>query len=190
MPKYITPNELFRRQNWSKVCGSCGITFGWKKTGDKAKYCSNVCAGKANGSISTNRDKLNSYTCFECNKEFFAYHKNRKFCSKTCANESWSKNMPKGYGSRKDDNHKEIVEALTKAGAYVLDMSHVGRGFPDLIIGFQSKTILMEIKNPKTSYGRKGLNKNQLKWKESWTGGAYCVADSIEAALRMIGVGK
>ena len=96
--------------------------------------------------------------------------------------------MPKGYGSRKDDNHKEIVEALTKAGAYVLDMSHVGRGFPDLIVGFQSKTFLMEIKNPKTSYGRKGLNTNQLKWKESWTGGSYFVVDSIESGLSAIGV--
>lgn len=96
--------------------------------------------------------------------------------------------MPKGYGCRKDDNHNEIVNALKQAGAYVLDMSHVGSGFPDLIIGFRSETILMEIKNPKTAYGRKGLNKNQLKWKESWTGGAYCVVDGVESALRMIGV--
>jgi hypothetical protein len=48
----------------------------------------------------------------------------------------------------------------------------------------------MEIKNPKTAYGRKGLNKNQLKWKEQWTGGTYCVVDGPEAALRMIGVAK
>ena len=94
--------------------------------------------------------------------------------------------MPKKFIARKDANHHEIVDALTKAGAYVLDMSHVGGGFPDLIIGFQQKTILMEIKNPKTSYGRKGLNKNQLKWKEQWIGGSYCVVDSVESSLRAI----
>jgi hypothetical protein len=188
MPKFITPNELFRRQNWSKICGMCGTTFGWKQSGDKAIYCSNKCSGKANGQISTDRGKLNSYSCFECKKDFSSYHKNRKFCSKECANEAWSKDMPMGYACKKDANHNEIVGALQKAGAYVLDMSHVGRGFPDLIVGFRSKTILMEIKNPKTSYGRKGLNKNQLKWKEQWTGDTYCVVDSVEAALRMIGV--
>ena len=94
------------------------------------------------------------------------------------------------YGKRKDANHNEIVDAMTKVGAYVIDMSHVGKGFPDLIVGFQSKTILMEIKNRKTSYGRKGLNKNQLEWKEQWLGGPYCVVDSPESALRMIGVIK
>ena len=96
--------------------------------------------------------------------------------------------MPIGYACKKDANLNEIVGALQKAGAYVLDMSHVGRGFPDLIVGFRSKTILMEIKNPKSSYGKKGLNKNQLKRKEQWTGDTYCVVDSIEAALNMIGV--
>jgi len=190
MPKFITPNELFKRQNWSRACGSCGIIFGWKKAGEKAKYCSNVCSGKANGLISTNRNKLVNYNCFECKKDFLSYHKNRKFCSKDCANESWSKDMPKGYACKKDANHNSVVVALQTVGAYVLDMSHVGRGFPDLIVGFQSKTILMEIKNPKTAYGKKGLNKNQLKWKELWTGGTYCVVDSPEAALRMIGTLK
>ena len=94
------------------------------------------------------------------------------------------------YGAKKDANHNIVVEALQKAGAYVIDMSHVGKGFPDLIVGFQSQTILMEIKNPKTSYGKKGLNKNQQKWKDQWLGGVYCVVDSPDAALRMIGVLK
>jgi endogenous inhibitor of DNA gyrase (YacG/DUF329 family) len=190
MPKLITPNELYRRQNWSKICKTCGNSFGWKKNGDKAIYCSNVCSGKANGSISTNKNKLNLYKCFECGKDFNSYHKNRKFCNKECANIAWSKDMPRGYACKKDANHNEVVNAMQKVGAYVLDMSHVGRGFPDLIVGFQSKTILMEIKNPSTAYGKKGLNKNQLKWKEEWTGGTYCVVDSPEAALRMIGVLK
>lgn len=94
------------------------------------------------------------------------------------------------YGAKKDANHDEIVDALKAVGVSVIDMSHVGKGFPDLIIGFRSETILVEIKNPKTAYGKKGLNKNQQKWKEQWIGGPYCVVDSVEAALRMIGVVK
>ena len=139
--------------------------------------------------------------CLYC-KQKFEFFKSRKTPQKYCSYESHlnsggalraglaSLKATMKYGAKKDANHKEIVDALTKAGAYVLDMSHVGRGFPDLIVGFQSKTILMEIKNPKTAYGRKGLNDNQLKWKESWIGGPYCVVDSIDSALRMIGVAK
>lgn len=94
------------------------------------------------------------------------------------------------YGTKKDANHHEVVDALKKAGAYVIDMSHVGCGFPDLIVGFQGKTMLMEIKNLKTAYGKKGLNKNQLKWREQWTGGTYCVVSCPETAIAMLMVAK
>ena len=90
------------------------------------------------------------------------------------------------YGARKDANHSIVVQALEAAGVSVIDTSSMGGGFPDLIAGFGGVTVLIEIKNPKTGYGRKGLNKNQLKWKEQWTGGAYAVIDSVEGALRLV----
>jgi endogenous inhibitor of DNA gyrase (YacG/DUF329 family) len=137
--------------------------------------------------------------CRYCGK-FFTFSKSSKriYCSYKCHLDSggaWRAGMAAigarmRYGAKKDANHNDIVDALQKVGAYVIDMSHVGGGFPDLIVGFQSKTILMEIKNPKTAYGRRGLNKNQLKWKEQWLGGTYCVVDGVEAAIRAIQVAK
>ena len=91
------------------------------------------------------------------------------------------------YGAKKDANHNEVVAALEKAGASVLDMSAIGGGFPDLIVGFRGVSLLMEIKNPKTSYGRRGLNKNQIRWQEIWRGGPVSMVDGPEAALRAIG---
>lgn len=88
--------------------------------------------------------------------------------------------------ARKDDNHNEIVDALKLHGVSVIDTSSMGGGFPDLICGFAGKTLLMEIKNPKTYYGRKGLNKNQARWKDAWIGGPYAVVDSAAAAIRAV----
>jgi hypothetical protein len=190
MPRYLTTEEKERRANWGRACGVCGSIFGWSKNGDRALFCSRVCAGKKNGTISTDRGKLNKYTCAICFCDFSKYHKNRKYCSKSCANKGWSENMPRGYASRVDNNHKEIVDALKKAGASIIDTAKLGGGLPDLIVGFAGQTFLVEVKNLKTQYGRSGLNENQRKWLKDWTGGPFAMVTDIESALRAIGASK
>jgi hypothetical protein len=184
--------EKIKKQPHQKVCKGCGNLFKCIKTSNKVT-CSDACKLKARELKATYQN------CLQCGIKFkFSKSQKRLYCSYDChiaSGGAWRAGMAAAgatmkYGVKKDANHNEIVAALQQAGAYVLDMSHVGRGFPDLIVGFRSQTILVEIKNPKTSYGKKGLNKNQLKWKESWTGGAYCVVDSIDAALRAIGAIK
>ena len=88
--------------------------------------------------------------------------------------------------ARTDANHKQIVDALKAYGVSVIDTSKLGAGYPDLTLGHAEQTLLMEVKNPATAYGRKGLNQNQKTWREKWNGGAYCVVDSIEAAIRAV----
>ena len=88
---------------------------------------------------------------------------------------------------KQDNNQKDVVDALEKAGALVLDMTHVANGFPDLLVGIRGKFILMEIKNLKTAYGRKGLNPNQVAWHAKWQGYPISLVDGPEAALRAIG---
>jgi hypothetical protein len=188
MPKYLSIEEKERRLNWRRACNVCGSIFGWAKNGDKSIYCSRVCSGKSNGKISTDYGKLNHYQCATCQFEFSSYYKNRKYCSKKCADKGWSENMPRGYASRVDNNHKEIVDALRQAGASIIDTAKLGGGLPDLIVGYGGKTFLVEIKNLKTQYGRAGLNKNQRKWLEEWTGGPFAMVSDIESALRAIGV--
>lgn len=126
----------------------------------------------------------------------FSFYKShpKKFCSYQCHLDSggaWragiaSKEKILKYGAKKDANHNEIVDVLKKAGASIVDLSHVGCGMPDLICGFRNKTVLIEIKNTKTAYGRRGFNKNQLKWQEQWLGGPVALVDSPEAALRVL----
>ena len=196
-----TEKKSRQKLGYNLICIVCNDKF---RGFSKSKYCLNhkkEAAINKTARIKLGRPidktKKESKICLQCKKEFDHYKsRQRLYCSYKCHLDSggaWraglaSKESVVKYGAKKDANHYEVVDAMQKAGAYVIDMSHVGRGFPDLIVGFRSKTILMEIKNPKTSYGKRGLNKNQIKWKEQWTGDTYCVVDSIEAALRMIGV--
>ena len=72
--------------------------------------------------------------------------------------------MTRIYGAKKDANHKEVVSAIEKMGAFVLDMSTIGGGCPDVAIWCGFSWELVEIKNKKTGYGRRGFNKIQKAW--------------------------
>ena len=49
--------------------------------------------------------------------------------------------------SRTDRNQNEIIDALRKAGASVQPLHTVHDGVPDLLVGFQGRNFLMEIKD-------------------------------------------
>jgi hypothetical protein len=86
------------------------------------------------------------------------------------------------YARRIDPNQAIIVEALRAAGAYVYLMA-----LPvDLLVGYRGKTALVEIKDPRTDYGKKGLNANQRKFQSEWTGGTLAMIDSVESALSLL----
>ena len=93
--------------------------------------------------------------------------------------------MYRGRGT-KDLNHDVIVKALEEIGCSVVDLYRLGSGVPDLMVGYMGMTLLMEIKNPGTQYGREGLNRNQVLWKEQWKGGPYAVVIDVESALRAV----
>jgi endogenous inhibitor of DNA gyrase (YacG/DUF329 family) len=195
----ISPRKKRQKLGYKLNCKFCNIEF---RSITRKYYCKDH-KEEAKKAQSLNSGRKKDPTkhllanCLFCKKEFEFYKSSpQQFCSYQCHLDSggaWRAGMAATkatmkYGAKKDANHHEVVKALQQAGAYVIDMSHVGKGFPDLIVGFQLKTILMEIKNPKTAYGRKGLNKNQLIWKEQWTGGNFYVVKSPEEALRVIGV--
>ena len=76
---------------------------------------------------------------------------------------------------KKDNNHNEIVGYFEDKGCSVLDLSSVGNGCPDILVSINGVLTLVEIKNPKTFYGRSGLNEMQTAWAEWWSGGVVFV---------------
>ena len=89
-----------------------------------------------------------------------------------------------------DANHEAVVLALRSAGATVQSLAGVGKGVPDLLVGYKGQTLLLEIKDGFKPPSKRSLNEDQLRWHGRWNGGALAVVDSPDAALRMIGVLK
>ena len=89
-----------------------------------------------------------------------------------------------------DANHEAVVLALRAAGATVQSLAGVGKGVPDLLVGYQGQTLLMEVKDGFKPPSKRSLNEDQLRWHGRWNGGALAVVDSPDAALRILGVIK
>jgi hypothetical protein len=87
-----------------------------------------------------------------------------------------------------DGNHAEIVRALRDAFCSVLDLSRVGKGCPDILVAFQGRMVLMEIKRPKAKGQTAGkLEKAQEEFRDSWRG-PVVVVHSVEEALAEFGI--
>jgi Holliday junction resolvase len=62
---------------------------------------------------------------------------------------------------------KQIVTALRAAGATVQSLAGVGKGTPDLLVGYKGQTLLMEVKDGNKSPSARLLTEDQLKWHRS-----------------------
>ena len=81
-----------------------------------------------------------------------------------------------------DNNQTEIVEALRSVGATVQSIANIGKGCPDLLVGYRYKNYLMEIKD-----GLNKLTKHEELWQSKWMGCCYNVRTAEEAYL-IIGI--
>ena len=86
-----------------------------------------------------------------------------------------------------DRNQAEVVAALRAAGATVEPMHAVGRGFPDLAVGFRGATFLIEVKDPSGSPSHRALTERQRDWHAAWRGQVAVVEDA-QAALAVLGL--
>lgn len=87
-----------------------------------------------------------------------------------------------------DQNHREIVDALRRAGVSILDLSAVGRGCPDLLCCRGELTRLMEVKRPKAKGQRAGtLAPAQIAFRAAWPA-EIAVVDSVESAIAAMGL--
>ena len=64
---------------------------------------------------------------------------------------------------RTDANQRAIVEALRAVGAVVEVLSDVGRGVPDLLVGWRERWHLIECKRPGPPHARK-LTDDEERW--------------------------
>lgn len=84
----------------------------------------------------------------------------------------------------KDENHKEIAEALARFGPEPIDTTKVGGGFPDLVWPWQGWTVGFEVKRVDGT-----LTPAQERFHAEWRGGPLFVIQSaadIPAVIEQI----
>lgn len=82
--------------------------------------------------------------------------------------------------SRVDDNQADLVAELRGAGMSVAVTSQVGHGFPDLVVGYEGRNLLLEVKDPNKSPSRRKLTPDEVKWHDEWQGTVYVVTTPQE----------
>ncbi len=89
------------------------------------------------------------------------------------------------HAGKVDDNQKEIVAALRKAGCSVLSLATLGQGCPDILIGTQGRNILAEIKDGAKSASRRKLTADEIEFSRAWNG-QWTLIESVDDALRLV----
>ena len=85
-----------------------------------------------------------------------------------------------------DANQGEIVRVLRECGATVRSTAAVGSGFVDIVVGYQGRNYLLEIKDGAKVPSARMLTPAEQEFHEGWKGQA-AVVESPEQALRVIG---
>ena len=70
--------------------------------------------------------------------------------------------------ARTDDNQQDIISEFRRLGCSVLDMSRLGEGTPDLLIGYAGQCMLVEVKNGKKPPSKRVLTGPQIDFWMSW----------------------
>lgn len=86
------------------------------------------------------------------------------------------------YG-RQDTNHKDIGAAFERLGCSVANLSSLGKGLPDILVGFGGLSILVEIKDGSKPPSHRKLTKDEETFRMNWKGGyrlVTCLDDVLE----------
>lgn len=95
------------------------------------------------------------------------------------------------YARKRDANERVIIDALRAAGASVQQLDVAG--VPDLLVGYQGRNVLLEVKQshgvPKAGGRRSddGLLASQRSWWAHWMGAPPVVVTTAVEALAAIG---
>ena len=84
---------------------------------------------------------------------------------------------------RSDGNQKDIVDALRALGCFVVSLSKIGNGCPDLIVSYRGRLHWAEVKNG-SMLGWK-LTDDQKKF-HALCGAPIAILDSVESAVAWI----
>ena len=87
--------------------------------------------------------------------------------------------------ARTDSNQRSIVSGLREQGMSVLDLSGVGKGCPDIAVGYAGSNWLFEIKDGSKPPSARRLTPAEKSFHNTWTG-QVSVVTSLDDALGIV----
>lgn len=85
-----------------------------------------------------------------------------------------------------DDNQKQIVKTLRNMGCSITHLHAVGKGCPDLLVGYKGFNILLEIKDGTKPQSAQKLTPDQIIWHRDWRGTVEVVNSQDSAILAVL----
>jgi hypothetical protein len=87
-----------------------------------------------------------------------------------------------------DSNQTRVVKALRDLGATVQHLHAVGKGCPDLLVGYKGNNYLLEVKDGEKPESQRKLTPDQVIWHYDWKGHVAIVTspkDAIDKILNL-----
>ncbi len=90
------------------------------------------------------------------------------------------------FAAKVDRNHQEIVKALRAVGASVQSLAAIGKGCPDLLVGYRGRNILIEVKDGDRPPSERKLTEHQLDWITYWNGAPVAIVTNVTEVLNLL----
>ena len=87
---------------------------------------------------------------------------------------------------RIDENQPFVVEYLRRRGISVEPIHTLGKGRPDIMVGFKGRNLLFELKNPDQPPSKRQLTKDEKEFADHWKG----QIDTVETVSEIIEILK
>ena len=84
-----------------------------------------------------------------------------------------------------DDNQADIVAGLRQIGCSVLSLAAVGKGCPDLLVGYRAHNFLIEVKDGNKIPSKRKLTPDQRQFFAEWRGQVRKV-ESLDEAIQVV----
>lgn len=87
---------------------------------------------------------------------------------------------------RTDRNHAEIINALRKIPNISVFSTHeVGKGFPDIVVGYKGVNYLIEIKDGNKPPSARKLTDAELQFHSNWRG-QIKIVNNLDEVLNLL----
>ena len=77
---------------------------------------------------------------------------------------------------RTDSNHKQIIDKIRLIPFTSVFSTHtIGKGFPDIVVGYRGVNYLFEIKDENKTASQKKLTESEVKFHRGWMGQVHII---------------